>query len=51
MRALNTIRLWLGTLLDVSEDEAAEEREDPGYILYGFLTALQSLAIDALSGG
>jgi hypothetical protein len=51
VRALNTVRLWLGTLLDVSEDEAAEEREDPGYVLYGFLTALQSLAIDALTGG
>ncbi|MGC8627968.1 MAG: DUF2017 family protein [Acidimicrobiales bacterium] len=49
VRALNAIRLWLGTVLDVSEDEP-EDVDDPGHLLYTFLTALQSSAIDALSG-
>jgi len=50
LRALNDIRLWLGTVLDISEDETAEEPEDPPHILYHVLTAIQSLVIDALSG-
>jgi hypothetical protein len=48
LRALNDIRLWLGTLLDVSEDETGDDPEDPPHILYHVLTALQSLIIDAL---
>jgi hypothetical protein len=50
LRALNQIRLWLGTLLDVTEDDTVEEPEDPPHILYHVLTWLQILAIDALSG-
>jgi Domain of unknown function (DUF2017) len=50
LRALNDVRLWLGTLLDIKEDETAEEPEDSPHILYHVLTALQSLVIDALSG-
>ena len=50
LRALNDIRLWLGTLLDVSEDEAEQEPEDPPHMLYHALTALQALVIDVLSG-
>lgn len=50
LRALNDIRLWLGTVLDVSEEEALEEPDDPPHMLYQALTALQSMVIDALSG-
>jgi hypothetical protein len=50
LRALNDIRLWLGTLLDVSEDEAEQEPEDPPHMLYYALTALQAMVIDVLSG-
>ncbi len=50
LRALNDIRLWLGTLLDVTEDEAEHEPDDPPHMLYHALTALQSLVIDVLSG-
>lgn len=50
LRALNFVRLWLGTLLDVSEDEEADEPEDAPHILYHVLTWLQALVIDALSG-
>ena len=50
LRALNDIRLWLGTLLDVTEDEAEKEPEDPPHMLYYALTALQAMVIDVLSG-
>ena len=50
LRALNDIRLWLGTLLDITEDEAENEPEDPPHRLYHALTALQSLVIDVLAG-
>jgi hypothetical protein len=50
LRALNDIRLWLGTLLDVGEDETAAEPDDPPHLLYHVLTVIQSLVIDALSG-
>ncbi|HTV11621.1 MAG TPA: DUF2017 family protein [Acidimicrobiales bacterium] len=49
LRALNDIRLWLGTLLDVSEDETTDDPDDPPHILYHVLTALQSLVIDVLA--
>ena len=51
LRALNYVRLWLGTVLDVSEDPRADEPMDPPHILYHVLTWVQSLVIDALSGG
>jgi len=50
LRALNDIRLWLGTLLDVTEDESELEPEDPPHMLYHALTALQAIVIDVLSG-
>lgn len=50
LRALNDIRLWLGTLLDVTEDESEAEPEDPPHMLYHALTALQAIVIDVLSG-
>ena len=50
LRALNDIRLWLGTLLDITEDEVENEPEDPPHRLYHALTALQSLVIDVLAG-
>lgn len=49
LRALNDIRLWLGTVLDVGEDETLDEPEDPAHILYYVLTWLQELAIQVLS--
>jgi hypothetical protein len=51
LRALNDIRLWLGTVLDVSEDMGADEPEDPPHILYHVLTYLQGSVIDALTDG
>lgn len=48
MRALNDVRLWLGTVLDVTEDE--DMPDDPPHALYHMLTWVQSLAVDALSG-
>ena len=48
MRALNYVRLWLGTVLDVTEDE--DMPDDPPHALYHMLTWVQSLAIDALTG-
>jgi len=50
LKALNYLRLWLGTLLDVTEDDTGEGPEGPPHILYHVLTGLQSLVIDALSG-
>jgi hypothetical protein len=50
LRALNDIRLWLGTLLDIKEDDAGE-LDDPPHALYHVLTWLQSLLVDAISGG
>jgi hypothetical protein len=50
LRALNDIRLWLGTMLDVSEEEVEDEPEDPPHMLYHVLTGLQGLVVDVLSG-
>ncbi len=50
LRALNYIRLWLGTLLDISEDEPEEEPEDPAHLLYYLLTAWQELVVSVMSG-
>ena len=49
LRALNDIRLWLGTMLDVSEDDE-DEPDDPPHMLYHALTGLQGLFVDVLSG-
>lgn len=47
-RALNDIRLWLGTMLDVSEDMEEDELDDPSHLLYQILTYLQGSVIEAL---
>ena len=56
MRALNSIRLVLGTRLGVTEegDERPEGPDDPrvaAFAVYDFLTALQAELIDALDEG
>jgi hypothetical protein len=47
-RALNDVRLWLGTMLDVSEDTDEDELDDPAHLLYQILTYLQGSVIEAL---
>lgn len=49
-RALNDVRLWMGTLLDVSEDDDPDELDDPPHVLYQILTWLQDLIVTVLSG-
>jgi len=51
MRALNSIRLLLGTRLDVSEADDRRLLVDPEHALYYFLGYLQECAVDALAGG
>lgn len=49
--ALNSMRLILGTALDVQEDQDPPDEEDPdyqGYVIYDLLTYLQGAVIDAL---
>lgn len=53
MRALNVVRLVLGTRLDITEegDEWPTEADDPrlpGFAVYDFLTTLQAETIEAL---
>ncbi|HMC51922.1 MAG TPA: DUF2017 family protein [Acidimicrobiales bacterium] len=51
-RALNELRLVLGTRLDVTEDMDEVDPEDPrapGFALYGYLTWLQGEIIEALA--
>lgn len=55
MRALNEVRLVLGTRLDVTEEgtERPTSRDDPrlpGFAAYDYLSELQAELIDALSG-
>jgi hypothetical protein len=50
LRALNYIRLWLGTLLDIQEDGPEDDLEDPAHLLYYLLTAWQELVVSVLSG-
>jgi len=55
LRALNELRLVLGTVLDVGEnDDGPADPDDPrapGYALYHFLTALQGELIEELATG
>jgi Domain of unknown function (DUF2017) len=56
LRALNDLRLVLGTRLDVQEDTFAEElRSDdpraPALAVYGYLSWLQEQLVSALSPG
>jgi len=50
VRALNSLRLMLGTFLGVSEDAAEEVGTGPEAQLYGWLTYVQQQAVEALSG-
>ena len=52
LKALNELRLVLGTRLDVSEDQVPVAEDDPRapmMALYGYLSWLQDQAVDALS--
>jgi hypothetical protein len=54
-QALNDLRLYLGTRLDVTEDTDIEDydEDDPDhglYVLYGWLSYIQDAVITALSG-
>jgi len=54
MQAINGVRLVLGTLLDVREDDAddlpSDADETPEHYLYGYLSWLLDSAVRALSG-
>jgi hypothetical protein len=54
MQAVNAVRLVLGTLLDVTEDDELIEREDadisPEHHLYGYLSWVLDSSVRALSG-
>jgi hypothetical protein len=53
MRALNGVRLVLGTRLDVSEDMGRPEPDDPegpAYAVYEYLSVVVSELVDALAG-
>jgi hypothetical protein len=50
LRALNSIRLLLGTRLDVSEDDDLGVAMTPERALYHFLGYLQESVVEALSG-
>jgi Domain of unknown function (DUF2017) len=54
MQAVNGVRLVLGTLLDVTEDDELAAREDlensPEYHLYGYLSWVLDASVRALSG-
>jgi hypothetical protein len=52
--ALNDVRLALGVVLEVTEDEIQLKRNDPrapGLELYGWLTWLQGALVEELIGG
>jgi hypothetical protein len=50
MRSLNSLRLVLGTRLDVTEDDDVATHTSHDYALYYFLGYLQECAVEALSG-
>ena len=53
IRAVNSVRLVLGTVLDVGEDEdeiAPDLLESPEYGLYGYLSYVLDSSVRALSG-
>lgn len=47
LAALNSLRLVLGTQLDVKEDEVRDD--SPGFLLYNYLTMLEGDIIEALA--
>ena len=53
MQSVNAIRLVLGTMLDITDDESAEEadiNDSPEYSLYGYLGWVLEWTVTALSG-
>jgi hypothetical protein len=48
LRALNDLRLVLGTRLDVQEDALLEGRQSPELALYGYLSWVQEQLVAAL---
>jgi hypothetical protein len=55
MRAVNEVRLVLGTRLEITDDRAdrSRDRRDPrapAFAVYDYLTGLQGEIIEALSG-
>ena len=49
LQSLNAVRLVLGTLLDVGEDDELAEDDDPEHHLYGYLSWVLDAAVRALS--
>ena len=49
LRALNDLRLVLGTRLDVQEDALLEGPQSPEHALYGYLSWMQEQLVAALS--
>jgi hypothetical protein len=50
MRALNSLRLVLGTRLGVTEDDDVSTHMSTDFALYYFLGYLQECVVEALSG-
>jgi hypothetical protein len=54
MQAVNSVRLVLGTLLDITEDDELDDEADtddsPEYHLYGYLSWVLDASVRALSG-
>ena len=53
MQSVNAIRLVLGTMLDITDDDSAEEadmNDSPEYNLYGYLGWVLEWTVRALSG-
>jgi len=50
LKALNDLRLVLGTRLEISDDNDFDfDSDEPGINLYNYLTYLQGTLIDALN--
>ena len=50
MQSVNAVRLVLGTLLDVGEDDELSEDDGPEHHLYGYLSWVLDASVRALSG-
>ena len=50
MQSVNAVRLVLGTLLDVGEDDELSEDDGPERHLYGYLSWVLDASVRALSG-
>jgi hypothetical protein len=51
MQAVNAVRLVLGTVLDVDEDDQLVEDDSPEHHLYGYLSWVLDASVRALSSG